>query len=413
MCAEPRRKKQKTEEAVSTLNFLDVESEVTIWRPQKSRRGKIKCPEKFPRFEAKSIMFVILSTIELMEALYEAMRGMQQEFWADIKSFQGSMCQGEFSKTGMAHLQGVVNFKTTVKSTALFNKFAPYLQVAFGLQVEKANSRKDAWHYCSKPHNMCSCHNCEKARKCKPNWTLPAICGNEPVGRGQKFVEFERAIKVNPTKKVMIEEFGSLYCRYSKGMNDIRQYYQFKKAAAEYKVRGLDFLDCYQLAESINVAYNSDPSRNRDITWIWSSRLNTGKTVMANFMKMLIGFDKCIDGIKSLKHYITAYEGEVFTHFNFEKKGPPSADALKVIESCDDGGFRQGAMYKAPKKVIATKVVVTANHPPPYMWIDPAQKRVCREIRLDPYGTATPPVWYNAEWPQIPIDPPYVHPMFR
>lgn len=319
---EPPQKKRKKNPTIVTTDF-HREKTVVVYNPQMSRRGKLKCPKNFPRFEGKSMMFVIWSTPELMQDLYETMRGTQQEFWSNHKNFQGSLMQGEYSEKGLAHLQGVVNFKTKTRSTAIWNKFAPYLTRDFGLQVEKTMSRKDAWHYCAKPHNTCECENCEKARKCKPNWTLAIQCGNAPVGQGKKFAEFERAIKENPTKKVMIEDFGALYCRYSKGMDDIRQYYQFRKAANEYKVNGLEFLNNYQLAECINVVYNSNPSQNRDITWIWSSKLNTGKTLMANFMKMLIGFDKCIDGVKSLKHFINAYEGETFAHFNFEKKGPP------------------------------------------------------------------------------------------
>lgn len=396
-------KKAKIEKSVVTLSTQsDDELQVTIWKPQKSRRGKLKVPSDFPRFNSKSIMFVILSPLENMSALYETMRGEQQEFWKDVPGFLGSIVQGEYSPKGMAHLQGVVNFKAATETTTLFKLFAPYLTETFGLQVTKCNSRKDAWHYCSKPHNKCECFQCQKARKCQPNWTLPVVCGAEPVGQGKKFAEFEKAIALNPTKKVMIEDFGALYCRYHNGMNQIRKYYQFKKAVAEYKVNGLDFLDCYKLAISIGLAYNSDPTLNRNITWIWSGRLNTGKTIMANFVKSLIGFEKCMDGIKSWKHMVTAYEGEVFCHFNFEKTGPPSNDDLKVLECADDGGFRQAAMYKGDKKIIAMKVLVTSNHPPPDWWLADGEKRVSESICIDPPGAPKPRVWYNELKEDIP-----------
>lgn len=388
-------------EVVAKRQKLDWSQDLILWRPTKTRRGNIKCPKAFPKFQAKSFMFVVWSSLELMQELFDAMRGQQQEFYKVFKeNFLGSLIQGEFSKTEKAHLQGCINFKSPVRSIALFKLFAPYLSVAFGLQLEKTQSRSDAWHYCGKPHNECKCEHCEKARLCIPNWTQSLLCGSAPIGRGKKFASFEKAMQKDPCKKNMIDNFGALYCRYHGGMEKILQHYVWKKACNNFRAGPIQLLDIFKLAVGVDIAYCQDPKTPRNIIWIFSTTLGTCKTLLASFVKEQIGLDKCIDGIKSYKHWLNAYSGESFTHFNFELKGPPKADDLKLLETIDDGGFRQGAMYGSDKKIIYCTVLVTSNHPPPSAWCqEGSQKRVSKVYCFDPPGVDPLPVWYNkSEW---------------
>jgi len=374
----PARKKRK----LDVVKFTDVSSEVIIWEPQKSRAGNIKCPKNFPDYFAKAHMFVIWSTQELMVKLLDTMRGEQQEFWKSMKNFKGSMVQGEYSQKNLAHLQGVVYFKTSIRSRAIFKIFAPYLHAAFGLQVTKAKSLPDAWHYCSKPHNNCECEHCEKARKCLPNWSDKYLCGLEPVGRGKKFAQFEKAMIEKPTKTNMIENYGSLYYRYHQGMDKIRKHYAFKKNCAEYTVKGLGFLSNFQIALVIDMVFNVDPKENRSIYWLWSDKLKTGKTLMGNFARLLLGCENCMDGIRSYKHFVHSYDGETFTHFNFAKHTPPLTRNLEMLEMVDDGGCKQAPHYEGEKKFLYTRTLVTANVPPPNIWVTGEGQRIKVCVRM-------------------------------
>lgn len=382
----PPRKKRKFE----VLKFDDPGSDVVLWNPQYSRKGKVKCPKNLENYLAKSYMLVIWSTPLLMMQLLETMRGQQQKFFESIKNFRGSLFQGEYSEKNLAHLQGVMYFKSVVRSSAIFKLFAPYLTETFGFQIKKTASLKDAWHYCAKPHNNCECVQCEKARLCKPNWSGVCVCGEVPVGRGKKFAAFEIAMKEDPSKTNMIENYGSLYYRYHGGMDKIRRHYEFKKNCKEYNIKGLDFLSNFQLALVIDLVYNVNPKENRAIYWFWSDKLKTGKSLMGAFAKLLLGPENCMDGIRSYKHYITAYDGESLTHFNFAKAAPPKTHHLELLEMCDDGGVKQAGMYKGEKRFVYTRVMVTANVPPPKIWTEEEGKRVLLTCRMrenedDPY----------------------------
>lgn len=368
-----------------------------LWMPEVSTRGNMKCPKGYPRFSAKSFMFVVWTTPRLMAELYEMMRQKQQEFWEPISCFQGSVIQGEHDAEGKKHLQGCVNFSDTIRSTALWNIFKEYLTTIFGLQVTTTKGpRLTAWHYCTKPHNKCACSHCQKARGCEPNWTLPLVCGIVPLGQGNKFGQFIAAMKENPNKQNMVENFGMLYVRYPNGMDAIRRHYQFKEKAKKFRCTHLYLLSNLQIALCIQVVYCGEPTSTRNIAWIWSKKLNTGKSLMACFMKALKGLENVMDGMKSMKHIVNCYENETFMHFNFTKHEIPTKDDLVLLESLDDGGFKQAPMYGSRKDIINIQVVVTANVPPPDVWVATGEARVSTVICLDPpEGYERPKVWYN------------------
>lgn len=378
-----------------------------LWSKVFSRRGKLKIPKAFPRFESSSFMFVVWSDVTRMTSLLEKMRVEQHTFWKTAPHFKCSLVQGEFSPENKPHLQGVVQFKNKTQTTALYKIFAPYLPNSFGLQVAKTGKLKAAWHYCAKPHNGCDCEHCEKARKCKENWAPPVQCGEAPVGQGKKFEKFRKAMEKNPTKKVMIEGHLDLYCRYGNNMEKVMEYYQEKQTIESYRVKpeALEKLSNYQLGLCINEAYNTPHEVNpRDIFWLWSRKLGTGKTLMMSFIKYLVGIDKCMDGMKSYRHCMNAYNNERVVHFNFANGEEPEQRDLNLIENMDDGGFRQPPMYRSKKKVVRCKVYVTANVPPPPHWCADrgTEARISSNICLDPPG-------FEYRDPDMPYS--FVHPM--
>lgn len=379
---EPLEEKEFEVISKELSKLVVTERRICTYIPRVSRRGKEKIPESWPDWRSKAIQYVLWGPPAIIKNVYSIMRMKQQEFWSKIKVFKGHLCQGEFSepeKGSKPHIQGVIYGKSSITSKQMWYVLHHYMIRPDALQITPCNSLKDAWHYCSKPHNMCECDNCKKCRLCKPNWADVIWSGVEPVGRGKnRFKAFEDAMKIKPSKKIMFEEFGNLYSRYGNNINNIRKYYHSKMQMCNYRVEHqIAAITPFQMALVIQQVYCPPKPYhfNRNISWWWSYTIGTGKTAMADFMKYLVGLDDCINAMDSIKHTINTYTDEKFVFFNAPKGMRENSKEFRIfccnIENLDDGGFRQAAMYESDKKVIRCKVVVTANLPPPVCWQNP------------------------------------------
>lgn len=353
-------------------------------KAKRSCRGKVIVPKNFPRFTARAIMVVLWGPMEQLVSVLCSMAKLQHTYWAFKNGVLGfSTFQGEYSKEIKPHLQGVIIAKRgrKISSVALYKLFRP--ENADALQLEQCRSVHDAIHYCQKPHNNCDCDHCEKARGCKLNWSQSVNTGVAPKGQGvrEDWNKFHEDVQAAPTQKTLIEGHPHLFMRYHTAMEKMCDYYQEKKMLED--IRPPDF-DLANWERDIDIQlYVWDPKVRHCIIWIWSKTLGTGKSEGMKHIKYFYGNHLCMDGMRSGKHLITAYKGETLIHFNYPWKQPPTDEDLQTLEMCADGGIRQGAMYKSPKRNINAHVFVTANIAAPLEWTQGANPRVRLQICLD------------------------------
>lgn len=383
-------------------NFVEYEGKVTI--RQFCGQFKKRCPKTFPRFDSRGIMWCVYASNTLMAQLLWDMTCMQHEFFSSIKVHSGTEAQGEFGeKNGLAHVQAISYGQRgrKITSVGLWKVLAPYLEPGRvdSLQVTPMKSLPGAWHYCAKPHNGCDCGDCVKARLCKPNWSSTIVCGSAPIGQGKKFAGFIEAMRETPLRSVMIEEFGGLFARYSAGMESIQEYYHTKKRLEAWRPE-LVRLTREQILYICDIVYNTDWRKKRQIIWIYSEAIGTGKTTIAEMIVYLWGIKNVMAGMRSLKHMINCYDDETLVHYNFPLKAPPTDEDYTLLEKLDDGGLSQAPMYKAPKKVPRLAILVTANVKPIPEWIGKGG-RIKQLICLDKHIPRSKKRKFQAFQPQM------------
>lgn len=383
---------QRITHMLSTLALRDdPRVNITKIKTICSRRGKIKVPKEYPRFSANAIMIALWGTKEYLAKVYLALKTQQHTMFATIKPFKYFVGQGEYSEEEKPHLQAVIQAerKANISSVSLYKIFQPENPTA--LQVQKCRSIHDAIHYVQKPHNNCNCDNCEKARKCKTNWSAPVECGIAPIGKGQRsdWNLFNIEIAAKPTQKTCVEDHPHLFMRYHSAMEKTKDYYAEKKAIEDCQAPEIGIRD-WEMSIHIQL-YVWDPRDRRCIIWIFSRAIGTGKTEGADQICYYYGHQHVMTGMKSYKHMINAYRGEKIIRYNYPLYTPPNKSDFELLELLSDGGMAQGDMYNSRKKNVRAHIIVTANVPPPDEWRGPNGRLRC-VIDLDAPKPAPPAV---------------------
>lgn len=362
----------------------------------------------FPKFTGNSVMFClncVPGDVKPLGLNWGALKWLQHEFYAKLKNVKYFCMSGEYSAPpdpsaegyehapwhdvypeGRPHLQGFIQMKRgkNISSLSLLRLFQPSDPAL--LQIVKArDSATKCVHYVSKPHDGCDCDHCAKARRCKPNWANFIGSGTPPAGQGRKFVQMCTDIKAGASRNDIYDKYTGLVCRYTQGVGHLIKHYQDRAAIQQMK----DDVPNIQLrpwqVKLIPQLYC--PRTHRRIWWIYSYKLNTGKTM---FMKYLtkIGFSRLKD-VYSRKDIISMYDGEDIIHFNFGVNYDHESDSYKrlldVMENLSDGDIACSGKYGGRRTAINAHVVVTANVPPPARWLDVEESRCLDStICLDP-----------------------------
>lgn len=344
----------------------------------------------FPKFSASSIMFCVDGPPEFLFLTIKKFQWWQHQFYSKIKNVKCMVIQGEYAENGRPHLQCFIQAKRPrqITSLAIYKMIQPL--VDHGLQCTKCKSPKDAWHYCTKPHDGCDCEHCVKARLCKPNWFPPVCSGEAPVGQGKKFARMIKDIQKGATTNELFDEYAGLICRYPAGFDKIVRHYKSREAKAKFiRYNTPKFtLKPWEMMITTKLFLPKGP---REIHWAWSKSLATGKSTFLTWLACQ--FD-VLPQIFSYKDLVSMYKGEQVLTFNFSLNYPhfeedgitPTTQykrALELIENVDDGGCKASGKYAGTKVWMKPHIVVCANVPPPARWIDPKEGRVI-EYCLDP-----------------------------
>lgn len=375
---------------VTIMEDLSLEPTKTIVKYDPKAKRNSKVPKAFPRWAAHCIMFALYGEPIKLAAIMEQARQLQHTLFKS-KNFKFFIMQGEFSNKGDPHIQGMVQYLRGGKCSTqvLYKLFAPELHTQ--LQCEKCRSPVDAVHYCSKPHNNCDCKHCQKARApdVKPNWYAPIICGTAPKGRGKgRFDALRSSLQADPTQRNVMDNHFGMFIRYAGAVTQARKYFRKEKGLRELQAPRITPLP-WETNMMIQM-YNWDCTDRRNIIWVHSTKLNSGKTTGIEWVLYYWGMHKVFRGMPSLKHIVANYDGEDVIWFNFPKKYKITDEDTDNIESCADGGMMQAPMYGSDKNFVKAHIIVTANVPPPEMWTGP-DGRIRLEVDLNPPKTDDTP----------------------
>lgn len=345
----------------------------------------------FPKFEAFKIMFVIEGTNQELALWYSKFKWWQHKFY-NKKTVQFMGMQGEFSSPspdfpqGRPHIQGAIIMKRgrKISSIAILKMFQPekleqvQLQIGYGLG-------SDIIHYISKPHDLCDCKHCTKARLCKPNWAPYIMSGIAPVGQGNKFAQLKMDVQSGAKRGQIIENHMGLYLRYGNNIDKIIEHYQLKNKmeSCQNPMQAWD----PKIWMIIEAAKTFLPKKKRTVVWIWSYKLKTCKTSYIHWLIWLHGFS-CIPDVWSFKDIISMYRNENLLTFNFPKHTDWESDETKrkltLIERMDDGYFMATGKYQGKRAIMDSHIIVTANNPPPECWAPDDPDTRVTVIHLDP-----------------------------
>lgn len=360
---------------------LEDSKKMVSYNPKAKRSSGV--PKEFPRWNAHCIMFALYGSPEKLAMIMELSRKLQHTLFKS-KNFKYYIMQGEFTDKGDPHIQGMIQYLRGGKcsTTTLYKLFQPELHTQ--LQCEKCRSPIDAVHYCSKPHESCNCKHCDKARApdVKPNWYAPIICGVAPKGRGNgRFDKLRTSLRDDPTQRNVMNNHFGMFIRYSGAVTQARKYFRKEKGLRELQRPNIDPLP-WETNMMIQM-YNWNTKDRRNIVWVHSTKLNSGKTTGIEWVLYYWGMQNVFRGMPSIKHIVANYDGEDVIWFNFPKKYVITDEDLDNMESCADGGMMQAPMYGSDKNFVNAHIIVTANVPPPKMWTGP-DGRIRLEVDLNP-----------------------------
>lgn len=364
----------------------------------------------YPKFTANSVMFCIdcePGNHKSLAFVWAALKWLQHEYYSKIKNVKCFCLQGEYSAPpdpkaegfipalwhevypeGRPHIQGFIQMKrgSKLSSLALLKLIQPSKNCL--LQIVKARaSAVKCVHYCSKPEDGCDCDDCLKARRCKPNWAPFILSGTAPAGQGRKFVQMCEDIKSGASRNDIYDNYTGLTCRYMNNINGLINHYHDRAAIKEMHAE----VPNIQLRpwELKLIPQLWCPRVHRQIWWIYSYKLNTGKTIFMQYLGK-IGFD-VLKNVYSYKDLVSMFDHEQIIHFNFGIEYDHNSDShkrlLTTIEDLSDGGIACSGKYGGRKTAIRSHVVVTANVPPPARWMNLEESRCLDScICLDPPG---------------------------
>jgi len=258
--------------------------------------------------------------------------------------------QMEMGETSRWHLQGVVQFTTRIRLSALKKKFGDKIH------WEPTVDLKASIHYVSKPVDGCDCEHCVKAVGFEPpkNKSVFGI-PNVDQGKRNDVYALKRRLDSGATEEEIMDEFPMAFDKFPKLLQKHKWVHLNKKARIEYVEPRWN-----PWQERLFKELETVPS-DRKIIWIWDKRGKIGKSQFTKHMKVVKGAEVFNGGKHADMQHL--YQGGGTVIFDFSRCRLDFTP-FEFLEQLKNGMFNSGKYEGQIKHFPTPHVVCFANEPP-------------------------------------------------